>query len=65
MRVTVDGPLCSGHGRCYDVGAPVFTADDEGFCAERGTAFDVAPGHEAAAAAGAASCPEGAVTAVP
>jgi ferredoxin len=62
MRVAVDAVRCCGHGRCYDFGAPVFTPDDEGFAAERGTEFDVAREHEAAARAGAASCPQGAIT---
>jgi ferredoxin len=57
----VDGGLCTGHGRCYDVGAPVFSADDEGFCAERGTGFAVAPEHRAVARAGADSCPQSAI----
>ena len=63
MKVTVNGALCSGHGRCYDVGAPVFTSDDEGYCAERDTTFDVPAGLEGQAAAGVASCPEGAIVA--
>jgi ferredoxin len=62
MEAAVDEALCTGHGRCYDLGAPVFTADDDGFCAERGTAFAVVPAHLAAARAGAASCPQLAIT---
>lgn len=62
MRITVNSDLCSGHGRCYDVGDPVFHADDEGFCVERGSTFTVPAGSEDRARAGAASCPEGALT---
>jgi ferredoxin len=62
MRIAVDGKLCSGHGRCYDVSPDVFTPDDEGFCGERGTAFEVAPGVEEAARRGADACPERAIT---
>jgi ferredoxin len=62
MRVAVSAERCCGHGRCYDLGAPVFSSDDEGFAAERGSEFDVAGEHEPAARAGAASCPQGAIT---
>ena len=63
MKIIVNGALCSGHGRCYDVGALLFTSDDDGFCAERDTTFAVPAGLEASAAVAAASCPEGAIVA--
>jgi ferredoxin len=62
MRITVNGELCSGHGRCYDVSPEVFTPDDEGYCEQRGSDFLVGPGIENAARAGADACPERAIT---
>lgn len=62
MRITVSNELCSGQGRCYSVSPEVFDADDEGFCAQRGTTFDVAEGLESQARLGVQSCPEGAIT---
>ena len=64
MHIAVSPELCSGHGRCYDVSPGVYIADDEGYCAQRGTELAVAPGQEAAARAGAAACPEGAIVVV-
>ena len=64
MRIAVSSELCSGHGRCYDVSPGVYAADDEGYCAQRGTELVVTPGLEAAAQAGAAACPEGAIVVV-
>ena len=46
MRVSVDEHLCSGQGRCYSLSPELFTADDEGFCEQRGTEFDVPAGLE-------------------
>jgi len=63
MKVTVNGALCGGHGRCYDVAASLFTSDDEGYCAERDTTFVVPVGLEGSAAVAVASCPEGAIVA--
>jgi ferredoxin len=62
MRVSVDAHLCSGQGRCYVLSPGLFTADDEGFCAERGTERNVPPGLDAAAQLAVDSCPEGAIT---
>ena len=64
MRVTVDAHLCSGHGRCYVLSPELFTSDDDGFCAERGTEFDVDPADEHSAQLAVDSCPEGAITIV-
>jgi ferredoxin len=61
MRVSVESHLCSGQGRCYVVSPELFSPDDEGFCAERGTTRDVPAGQEAAAKLAADSCPEGAI----
>lgn len=61
MRIAVSQELCSGQGRCYAVAPEVYTADDEGFCAQSGTEFEVAPGLEDKARLGAETCPEGAI----
>jgi ferredoxin len=61
MRVTVDAHLCSGQGRCYVVSPKLFTSDEEGFCAERGTEREVPAGMDAAAQLAVDSCPEGAI----
>jgi ferredoxin len=31
MRVRIDGEVCQGHGRCYDLAPGLFGADDEGY----------------------------------
>lgn len=64
MRIAVSKELCSGQGRCYAVAPEVYTADDEGFCAQSDTVFDVPPELEAKARLGAETCPEGAITIV-
>lgn len=64
MRISVDARLCSGQGRCYVLSAALFTADEDGFCAERGTTREVAAGQEAAAQLAVDSCPEGAIALV-
>ena len=61
-RVEVSAELCAGHGRCYSLVEALFSADDDGWCAERGRPFHV--GDDAAvesAQLAAASCPEGAI----
>jgi ferredoxin len=64
IRLAVSETLCSGHGRCYTLSPDVFHADDDGFCAERGTDFDVGSDLEQQARLGVDSCPEGAITIV-
>lgn len=64
MRIKVDAELCSGQGRCYTVSPDLFESDDEGFVAQRGAEFDVAPEHEESARLAVASCPEGAISVV-
>ena len=64
MRVSVTDHLCSGQGRCYVLSPKLFTADDEGFCAERGREFDVPAELEHGARLAVDSCPEGAITIV-
>jgi ferredoxin len=61
MRVTVDAHLCSGHGRCYVLSPELFTSDDDGYCAERGTSWEVPAELEDRARLAVESCPEGAI----
>ena len=61
MHVSVDARLCSGQGRCYVLSPGLFTSDEDGFCAERGTTRDVPAGQQAAAQLAVDSCPEGAI----
>ena len=62
MRVTVDADRCTGHGRCYSLAPELFGSDEAGFCAQRGTTFDVPSGLAAAARTAASNCPEAAIT---
>jgi ferredoxin len=64
IRLAVSDELCSGQGRCYTVSPDVFHSDDDGFCAERGTEFEVGAELEQQARLGVDSCPEGAITVV-
>ena len=32
MKIVLDGERCTGHGRCYAVGAPFYESDDDGYC---------------------------------
>jgi ferredoxin len=63
MKVEVNDQ-CSGHGRCFILAPEVYRLDDNGYNADRGQTFDVAPGHEDAAALGIDNCPEAAINAV-
>ena len=62
MRIVVDESRCSGHGRCYALAPEIYHPDDDGYCAERGSAFDVPEGLEDEARAGLAACPQGAIS---
>ena len=64
MKVSIDGALCSGHGRCYVLSDEVYDLDDDGYNAHRGETVDVADGNEEAARLGAENCPESAITIV-
>lgn len=59
MRVEVDRSACVGHGQCNATAPDVYELDDEGFCLEVGA---VSPGSEDDVQAGAAACPERAIT---
>jgi ferredoxin len=62
MKITVDGAVCTGHGRCYSLAPNVFEPDDEGYNLQRDVPIDVPEGEEEAAMIGVRVCPEGAIT---
>jgi ferredoxin len=61
MRVSVDNDKCTGHARCWALAPEVFTVDDVGY-SNIGQGKQVPPEREDAARAGAAACPERALT---
>jgi ferredoxin len=61
MKAKIDGPLCSGHGRCFVLADDVYDLDDDGYNANRGETLDVPTGSEDAARLGAENCPEAAI----
>lgn len=63
MRIKLDTDLCTGHGRCYALGAPFYESDDDGYCAEPPEL--VPPDLEDAARRGVLNCPERALSIVP
>jgi ferredoxin len=60
MRISVDAQRCSGHARCNAAAPDIYELNDDGYSAIR--QLDVPAGMEAAASAGAAVCPEQAIT---
>jgi len=62
MRIVLDTERCTGHGRCYTVGAEFYESDDDGYCAK--PPEQVPPGLEEAALRGARNCPERALTVI-
>jgi ferredoxin len=61
MRIAVAADICTGHGRCYVVSPGLFSDDEEGYCAQRGTEFEVTEELQPAATLAAESCPERAI----
>jgi ferredoxin len=62
VRIAVDGKLCSGHGRCYDVASDLLSSDDEGFVTIKGSSAEVPPALEDQARQAVDWCPEQAIT---
>jgi len=62
MKLSFDGALCRGHGRCYDLAEDLLEDDDEGFVTARGQTIDVPADQVEDARNAARSCPEGAIT---
>lgn len=61
MKLAVNGALCRGHGRCYDLAEDLLADDDEGFVTARGQTIDVPADQVDDARNAAGSCPEGAI----
>ena len=59
MKVRVDGTLCVGHGRCYELAPEVFGEDERGHC--RVLREKVPSSLEKQARLGEANCPEQAI----
>jgi ferredoxin len=55
-RINIDKRNCQGHARCANRAPHLFELNSDGYIASEG--FDVPPGEEANALAGALSCPE-------
>ncbi len=62
MQIFIDAARCSGHGRCYDLSPGVYSGDDEGYVAQKGTTFTVGAELADAARRGADACPEAAIS---
>jgi ferredoxin len=60
MRVRIDGQLCQGHGRCYDLAPGLFGEDEEGYGRVLGDGRPAADRRDDARLA-AANCPEQAI----
>ena len=59
MKVRLEQAACTGHGRCYELAAELFTDDERGHC----VIIDaLVPEHlEKQARRAEANCPEGAI----
>jgi ferredoxin len=62
MKLSVDGRVCQGHGRCYLFSPELLSDDDEGFVSIRGRTIEVPPDQEEAARIAEGTCPEGAIS---
>lgn len=60
MQAFIDLSKCTGQARCYAADPELYQIDDIGYALR--PEFGVAPGSEAVARAGAAACPERAIT---
>ena len=65
MRLSVDGPSCMGHGRCYQVAPDLLTFDDEGYVTIRDATMAVPVDQREAAEDAAGTCPEQAISLLP
>jgi ferredoxin len=63
LEVRIDGGLCQGHGRCYDLAPGLFSDDEEGY-GEVLAAGVVPVGQEDDAHRAALNCPEHAIAVV-
>jgi ferredoxin len=56
MRLRIDRPACTGHGRCYSLAPALCEPDDEGYGVV--VHAEVTPDLEAEARAAVGGCPE-------
>jgi ferredoxin len=61
VKISVDHGKCTGHARCHATAAEIYPIDDDGYVAIDG-GITVEDAHLALAEAGAAACPERAIT---
>jgi ferredoxin len=61
MKVFIDPDKCMGHGMCYALAPGVYADDDQGYGTVIGDGT-VVPDQAEAARAGAANCPESAIS---
>jgi len=62
VKLRIDGGVCMGHGRCYDLAPDLVSYDDEGFPTIRDELLAVPDDRVGAAKDLAASCPEQAIS---
>lgn len=62
MKLTVDGALCMGHGRCYRIAPDLLDYDDEGFVTIRDQTIEVPDEQVEAAEEAEGTCPEEAIS---
>ena len=62
MKMTVDGELCMGHGRCYRIAPDLLSYDDEGYVTIRDQTIEIPAELEELAGDVEATCPEGAIS---
>ncbi len=62
MKLTVHGPSCMGHGRCYQMAPDLLTYDDEGYVTIRDQTIEVPDDQLEAAADAEGTCPEQAIS---
>ena len=58
MKILVDRPSCTGHGRCYRLAPDLLTYDDQGYVSVRGEAIDVPADQVEFAEEAEGTCPE-------
>jgi len=56
MKVRLDSGLCVGHGRCYDLAAEIFDADERGHCVVK--LLEIPPEQREKARVAVENCPE-------
>jgi ferredoxin len=62
MKMSVDGGLCMGHGRCYRIAPDLLSYDDEGYVTIRDETIEVPDDQIEAAEEAEGTCPEEAIS---